>query len=95
MSCCSHKFELFCKFFLELCIFTAAIAKSNFFFTVSMNITIIKMKFYSWMKRVDHMDCVFFVVLSSFGFDRNYRFLVKRKIAFDDLFSQDIKKQIE
>lgn len=47
------------------------------------------------MKRVDHMDCVFFVVLSSFGFDRNYRFLVKRKIAFDDLFSQDIKKQIE
>lgn len=47
------------------------------------------------MKRVDHMDCVFFVALSSFGSDTNYRFLGKRKIAFDDLFFQDIKTQTE
>lgn len=43
------------------------------------------------MKKVDHMDCVFLVALSLFGFDRNYRFLGERKIAFDDLFFQDIK----
>lgn len=47
------------------------------------------------MKRVDHIDCVFFVALSSFGSDRNYRFLGERKIAFDDLFFQDIKTQTE
>lgn len=41
------------------------------------------------MKRIDHMDCVFFVALSSFGFDRNYRFLSERKITSDDLFFQD------
>lgn len=35
------------------------------------------------------------MALSSFGFDRNYKFLGKRKIAFDDLFFQDIKKQTE
>lgn len=45
------------------------------------------------MKRVNHMDCVYFVALSSFGFDRNYRFLGDRKIAFDNF--SNIKKQIE
>lgn len=47
------------------------------------------------MKRVDHMDDVFSVALTSFEFDRNYRFLGGRKIASDDLFLQDIKKQTE
>lgn len=47
------------------------------------------------MKRVDHTDDVFFAALTSFEFDRNYRFLGERKIAFDDLFFQDIKKQTE
>lgn len=35
------------------------------------------------------------MVLSSFGFDRNYRFLTERKITFDGLFFQDIKEQSE
>lgn len=47
------------------------------------------------MKKVDHMDDMFFVVLTSFGFDRNYRFHGERKIAFDDLFFQGINKQTE
>lgn len=47
------------------------------------------------MKTIDHRDCVFFVALSSFRFDRHYGFLGERKIAFDDLFFKTLKNKLK
>lgn len=70
-SYCSHKFDLFYIFLAEYYYQQLQLQNWKVFFTISINISIIQVKFYSWMKKVDHMDDMFFVVLTSFGFGRN------------------------
>lgn len=58
-------------YFIRIFLSTAIFVKPNCSFTYSINITIVKIKLCSGMKRVDHIDYVSFVALSSFGSDRN------------------------
>lgn len=58
-------------YFIRIFLTAAILAKPNCSFTVSIDITVVKIKVCSWLKRVDHMDYVSFVALRSFGSDRN------------------------